>query len=430
MIRFPFILALLASFALSAFSALHSSAQTLIVSEYYANQAFEYDLNGNPKGLFASNPSSTRFYGMAFNKGGYLYIADGLTSSMNLFSNSGALLGAFATGGNDSDDVAFDTAGNAYVTGYASGIVTRISPSGAITKFASMSHAYAMAFDKSGNLYVSDGDSAIRHFSPTGSDLGIFASGSFRPAGMAFDATGNLCVANFAANAGSNAIVRFAPDGTPLPSWGDSSLGTLADAKFRPDGNLYVIVVGGNVSRFSTNGAYMGILIPGLSSPAGLAFRPAMVSFPVTVSGTVAFEGIVQTAPVQNVTFEFRVFGVKAFAAQTVEVAHGGGFSLSNVPHGNYSLHIKGDKNLAMNVDVDATSGDVSGVTAALPAGDANNDNSVDSTDFGFLIGAFDSDSTIPGSGYDARADFNGDGFVDSTDFGLLIGNFNETGDN
>ena len=66
--------------------------------------------------------------------------------------------------------------------------------------------------------------------------------------------------------------------------------------------------------------------------------------------------------------------------------------------------------------------------TMTLPAGDTNNDNSVDSTDFGTVIGFFNSDVTI--GGYDYHADLNQDGLVDSTDFGLLIGEFNNAGAN
>ena len=64
-----------------------------------------------------------------------------------------------------------------------------------------------------------------------------------------------------------------------------------------------------------------------------------------------------------------------------------------------------------------------------LRLGDGNGDGSIDSTDFGTLIGAFNSSASIPGSGYDPTADYNGDGLVDSTDFGLLIGDFNLTSD-
>ena len=55
-------------------------------------------------------------------------------------------------------------------------------------------------------------------------------------------------------------------------------------------------------------------------------------------------------------------------------------------------------------------------------------DKSVDASDFGTLIGAFNTDGAISGSGYDPTVDFNFDGLVDSSDFGLLIGEFNNTG--
>ena len=52
----------------------------------------------------------------------------------------------------------------------------------------------------------------------------------------------------------------------------------------------------------------------------------------------------------------------------------------------------------------------------------------MDTTDFGFLVGAYNGDSSIPGSGYDTVADFNCDGVVDTTDFSLLVGNYNSVG--
>ena len=92
---------------------------------------------------------------------------------------------------------------------------------------------------------------------------------------------------------------------------------------------------------------------------------------------------------------------------------------------------IKGVKNLAVlspNVVVSATSGTVP--LAILPAGDSDNNNMVDSSDFGTLIGAFNTDGSVPGSGYDPTVDFNFDGLIDSSDFALLIGEFNNAGAN
>ena len=65
---------------------------------------------------------------------------------------------------------------------------------------------------------------------------------------------------------------------------------------------------------------------------------------------------------------------------------------------------------------------------STLTGGDANGDNSVDSTDFGLLIGAYGSSSAVANSGYIVGADFNCDGLVDSTDFGILIGSYGAMG--
>ena len=63
-----------------------------------------------------------------------------------------------------------------------------------------------------------------------------------------------------------------------------------------------------------------------------------------------------------------------------------------------------------------------------LLAGDANDDNVVDMADFGILVSAYNGDASIPGSGYDTRADFNYDGMVDIADFGILVNNYNKPG--
>jgi len=58
--------------------------------------------------------------------------------------------------------------------------------------------AYGLAFDSAGNLYVSKfRSSTIEKFSSDGTNLGVFAStGLSSPHGMIFDRAGNLYVAN------------------------------------------------------------------------------------------------------------------------------------------------------------------------------------------------------------------------------------------
>ena len=68
-------------------------------------------------------------------------------------------------------------------------------------------------------------------------------------------------------------------------------------------------------------------------------------------------------------------------------------------------------------------------INAALPAGDANDDNACDVLDFGLLVNAYGSDTRFPASGYDIRCDFNDDGAVDVLDFGILVNNYGSVGD-
>ena len=178
----------------------------------------------------------------------------------------------------------------------------------------------------------------------------------------------------------------------------------------------------------------------GMLNPADIA---ALSNGGGTVTGQVALEGVTDLtkisagAPLGAFTFEFRKPGTLSdlFATTGAITPVGAGspfgkFTLTGAPLGTYDVAIKGPKNLRVSLPGVAIGASSVLPTATLPAGDANNDNSVDSTDFGILIGAFGSDYNLPGTGYDPTVDFNFDGMVDSSDFGLLIGEFNVSGAN
>ena len=59
-------------------------------------------------------------------------------------------------------------------------------------------------------------------------------------------------------------------------------------------------------------------------------------------------------------------------------------------------------------------------------AGDCNNSNNVDATDFAILKASFGKGFSDPG--YDDRADFNGDQVVNAADFSLLRATFGTAG--
>ena len=60
------------------------------------------------------------------------------------------------------------------------------------------------------------------------------------------------------------------------------------------------------------------------------------------------------------------------------------------------------------------------------PRSDANNDNKVDSEDFGLLVNTYG--AAAGDSDYNANADFNADGSVNVRDFGLPVNNYGRVG--
>ena len=162
-----------------------------------------------------------------------------------------------------------------------------------------------------------------------------------------------------------------------------------------------------------------------------------------TVKGNIALEGVPDLsqvssfAPLGTFHVSLRTPGtmteVKGYdvTLATTGGSANGQYTLTAVTAGTYDVWIKGSKNLAVlipNVTFTGTSGTIA--NALLPAADGNNDNSVDTSDFGVLVGGYNGDSTIPGSGYDPNADFNFDGVIDTNDFALLVGEYNNVGAN
>ena len=102
---------------------------------------------------------------------------------------------------------------------YTNDTVHRFSPTGFdLGDFATtgLNHPSDVAFDSQGNLYVTNyfGDN-IEQFSPSGVDLGVFsASGLLNPNGLAIDSTGFLYVSNNLPVGGT--IRRFSPIGDDL----------------------------------------------------------------------------------------------------------------------------------------------------------------------------------------------------------------------
>lgn len=167
------------------------------------------------------------------------------------------------------------------------------------------------------------------------------------------------------------------------------------------------------------------------------------------VNGQIALEGVPDQTqiviPVGDITFEFRTPGTSPYdPAQPVPALfirtatmipdtfqhRLGDYSVTGVLPGTYDIGIKSHGGLRVVVkNITVGAGAVTLPQVFLRSADANNDNSVDATDFGVFVGAYNTSISVPGSGYDAAADFNYDGFVDPADFGLLVGDYSSVGD-
>ena len=153
------------------------------------------------------------------------------------------------------------------------------------------------------------------------------------------------------------------------------------------------------------------------------------------VSGQITLEGISNPAatviPVNPVTFIFTPVGGGTPVIATQTLGANGAFSITGLAPGSYNLSAKGDKWLRATTIVNATAGNVTGANLTLLAGDCNNDNNIDPTDFGVFVSAYNTVYVAnSNTGYDPTADFNNDGSVDATDFGLFVGNYNKVGSN
>ncbi|WP_083620256.1 IPT/TIG domain-containing protein [Mucilaginibacter sp. OK098] len=208
---------------------------------------------------------------------------------------------------------AIDAAHNIYVGDTENRLIRKISPDGDVTTISGhIGGGYAdgklsdalyvdpdgMAFDKAGNLFVSDGrNNVIRKISTDGivstfAGGGPFARGSkdgngtnatfTEPFSIAFNSSGNLLVADF-----SRSLIReIAPNADVTTFAGGNSKGTFINGKgtlasfFSPWGvavdakdNIYVTDFGNNVIRMITPNGEVSTLVG--SGASGAANGPA-----------------------------------------------------------------------------------------------------------------------------------------------------------
>jgi DNA-binding beta-propeller fold protein YncE len=124
--------------------------------------------------------------------------------------------------------IAVDANGNVFVADATDNVIRKIAKDGSVTSFAgaagepgftdglgALAHfnqPAALAFDALGNLYVADsGNNAIRRIAPSTLVTTVVPAGSLNaPTGIAFDNAGHLLIAD-----SGNRVIRIATATTP-----------------------------------------------------------------------------------------------------------------------------------------------------------------------------------------------------------------------
>ena len=181
---------------------------------YAAGTGYDIIRKVTPLGAVSAFASGTILgspMGMVFDDLGNLFTTGyGWGGTINRISPNGVI--TRVTTGLGGSGLARDTAGNLYVAGGSS--VVKFGADGVATTIASgFQYAWGLAFDHSGNLFVTDYiDDSLSKITPGGT-VSRFARGLNRPTGLAFDSTGTLYVCNVTSDQPLGYLAKVTPDG-------------------------------------------------------------------------------------------------------------------------------------------------------------------------------------------------------------------------
>ncbi len=214
---------------------------------------YKIDTNYVSKPLVTDMMNAT---GIAFDRAGQMYVSSRNDGTVYRVAPNGTMT-SYAEGMGVATGIAFDRAGNLYVgdrgnVGDRSGTIFKIAPDRQTFVFATIEpsvSAYHLAFSPGGDLFVtgptSNYDSVYKidaHGTPS-----TFYRGLGRPQGLAFDVDGNLYTA--ASLSGKRGIVKITPDGRASLQVAGSGLVGLA---FAP-GRSVILATTGAVHHLSWN---------------------------------------------------------------------------------------------------------------------------------------------------------------------------------
>jgi sugar lactone lactonase YvrE len=213
-------------------------------------------------------------FGIAFDSFDNLYVSNFSNNTIGKYSSDGSLITtSFISGILRPTVIAFDRAGYLYVANSLGSIIKYDSNGNKINDplIQSLIGINGINFDSDGNLYVSTAVGAVRKYSSDGSIINAsFISGLRNPHGIAFDSDGNLYVANL----NNNIIGKYSSEGSIINASFISGLRNPRGISFDSDGNLYVLNNDNNsIGKYSLDGSIINAsFISGLTNPYEIAF--------------------------------------------------------------------------------------------------------------------------------------------------------------
>ena len=219
---------------------------------------------GGTKSTFAAG--LTPPFGMAFDNAGNLFVSE--YNSQNgagyIVEYTSGTWHVFASMFSRPQGLAFDSAGYLFEAD-TDGNIYSFAASGVRNTFATGVNATVLAFNNSGDLYAADNSGNIYNVTQGKS---IFASGLAYPSALAFNSAGDLF-----ATAGANAgvIYKFTPDG--VRSTFASGLSYSYGLAFNNSGDLFATDNGShNIYEFTPDGVQI-TFASGLAYSYGMAFQ-------------------------------------------------------------------------------------------------------------------------------------------------------------
>ena len=235
--------------------------------------------------------------GVALDGSGNIYIADTGNNAVKQMPAGCAAASCVTTlGGGFSGPggVAVDGSGNVFVADTnnrdvkqmpagcaSSGCVTRLGGGGGGFAFAFTS-PYSVAVDATGNIYVADyGANAVKTM-PSGCGrpycVTTLAGGFNQPAGVAVDASGNL----FVADSGNNAVKKMRPSCTTADFNNSTCVVTTLGGSYEQPSGMAVDGIGNVFVADTGNSSVMEIVVQGRFSSTAVGSTSSAISLPFT----------------------------------------------------------------------------------------------------------------------------------------------------